>query len=109
VSNAETKEVLAAGTLGALRRSAVVRLRAAGIASPELDVRALLRHAFRIDDASLIAAPDRPVSRKELNCFEGYLRRRMSGEPIARMSGSREFWSRTFRLGPDTLVPRPES
>jgi release factor glutamine methyltransferase len=33
----------------------------------------------------------------------------MSGEPIARIAGEKEFWSRSFKLGADTLVPRPET
>jgi release factor glutamine methyltransferase len=37
------------------------------------------------------------------------VRRRLAGEPIARIVGYREFWSRSFTLGPHTLVPRPES
>src|SRR5262249_29675588 len=41
--------------------------------------------------------------------FEGYLARRLAGEPVARLVGQKEFWSLPFRLSSETLVPRPET
>src|SRR5262249_6927655 len=41
--------------------------------------------------------------------LQGYLARRMAGEPVARIVGQKEFWSLPFRLGRETLVPRPET
>lgn len=109
MNSAAIKETRVGETLGALRRSAIARLQTAGIVSPELDVRVLLRHALEVDDASLVAASDRLVSQKVQDRFEGWLHRRISGEPVARIVGFKEFWSRAFKVGLDTLVPRPDS
>jgi release factor glutamine methyltransferase len=96
-------------TVGALRRAASVRLRDAAIETAELDVRVLLQHALAVDGVTLMARPEFPLPIEAEVKFESLLRRRLSGEPIARIVGFKEFWSHSFRLGPDMLVPRPET
>jgi release factor glutamine methyltransferase len=96
-------------TLQELRAAAVKRLRAAGIEAPEFDVRILLKLALGLDDAGLVSAGRAPISAQEQACFDRLIARRMTGEPIARIAGEKEFWSRSFKLGADTLVPRPET
>jgi release factor glutamine methyltransferase len=96
-------------TLQELRAAAVKRLRAAGIDAPEADVRILLKLALGLDDAGLVSAGRAPISAQEQACFDRLIARRMSGEPIARIAGEKEFWSRSFKLGAATLVPRPET
>jgi release factor glutamine methyltransferase len=92
-----------------LRAAAVKRLRAAGIEAPEFDVRILLKLALGLDDAGLVSAGRAPISAQEQACFDRLIARRMAGEPIARIAGEKEFWSRSFKLDADTLVPRPET
>jgi len=53
--------------------------------------------------------PDAPVPPAEAAAFAALLRRRLAGEPVSRIAGRREFWSLSFRLGSDTLDPRPDS
>jgi release factor glutamine methyltransferase len=96
-------------TAGDLYRDAVARLRAAGIESAQLDARVLLAHALGIDAAQLIAAPDDPVARDAQSRFDESIARRAMREPVARIVGVREFWSRDFALSPAALVPRPET
>jgi release factor glutamine methyltransferase len=96
-------------TLQELRAAAVKRLRAAGIEAPEFDVRILLKLALGLDDAGLVSAGRAPISAQEQACFDRLIARRMTGEPIARIAGEKEFWSRSFKLDADTLVPRPET
>jgi release factor glutamine methyltransferase len=96
-------------TLQELRAAAVKRLRAAGIEAPEFDVRILLKLALGLDDAGLVSAGRAPISAQEQACFDRLIARRMTGEPIARIAGEKEFWSRSFKLGADTLEPRPET
>jgi release factor glutamine methyltransferase len=96
-------------TLQELRAAAVKRLRAAGIEAPEFDVRILLKLALGLDDAGLVSAGRAPISAQEQDCFDRLIIRRAAGEPIARIAGEKEFWSRSFKLGADTLVPRPET
>jgi release factor glutamine methyltransferase len=92
-----------------VRRAIAARLGAAGIESAELDARVLLAHALGRNAAQLIAAADEPLPVEAVARADHLVRRRLAGEPVARIVGRREFWSREFRLGPDTLVPRPES
>lgn len=94
---------------GALYRDAVARLRAAGIESAQLDARVLLAHVLGVDLGQLVAASDDPVGRDEQDRFEEAIARRAAGEPVARIIGVKEFWSRDFALSPETLVPRPET
>ena len=96
-------------SIAALRRSAAARLCEGGVESAEADARILLSHALGMEDAAILAESDVKVAEDARRRFEGFLARRLAGEPIARIIGRKEFWSRSFRLGPDTLVPRPET
>lgn len=97
------------GTAAALCREAAAALRAAGIEGASLDARLLLAHALGLEASQLVARADDPVPDAAHVRFAEFLARRAAGEPVARILGAREFWSRTFALSPQTLVPRPES
>jgi release factor glutamine methyltransferase len=96
-------------TLRELRLEAVARLQAAKIETPEADARILLKLALGMDDAAVVAASQMPVSEQQQARFENLIARRIAGEPVARIAGHKEFWSRSFKLNADTLVPRPET
>jgi release factor glutamine methyltransferase len=96
-------------SIGAFSRSAAARLRKGGVESAESDARVLLAHALGMDGAALLAESAATASEGAQRRLDGFLERRLAGEPIARIVGRKEFWSRSFRLGPDTLVPRPET
>jgi release factor glutamine methyltransferase len=57
----------------------------------------------------LIAHPKQVVSPADAHAFGEAARRRAAGEPLAYLTGWREFYGRPFRVGPDVLVPRPET
>ena len=76
----------------ALTANAVGRLAAAGIDNPRLDARLLLAHAS--GDAAR---------------FESLVARRVAREPLAYITGHKEFWSLDFEVGPGVLIPRPET
>lgn len=71
---------------------AAERLRTAGIESARADARILLEHASRNGSD-----------------FELLLQRRLRHEPVAYITGHREFWSLDFEVGPGVLIPRPET
>jgi release factor glutamine methyltransferase len=96
-------------TVATLRRKATELLRDKGIESAELDARILLARALGVDTARLVAAGDEPVARMDRDRFAALVARRLAGEPVARIVGTKEFWSRPFALSPDVLVPRPET
>jgi release factor glutamine methyltransferase len=93
-----------AGVLAALRE----RL---GAASPSaaLDAEILVAHVAGTGRSALAADPGRPLGPEELLALESLARRRLAGEPVAYLTGRREFWSLDLEVTPAVLVPRPET
>jgi release factor glutamine methyltransferase len=77
--------------------------------SPRLDAMLLLWQATGRPRASFFAFPERLVSRVERLEFAELVARRVRGEPLAYIVGSHEFFSLPLLVGPDVLVPRPET
>lgn len=108
--NAALRSAAASGVaLQDLRMAAVERLRAAGVESPEAGARVLLKFALSLDDAALVSASRTLISEEQRAYIGRLIDRRIAGEPVARIIGRKEFWSHSFQLGADTLVPRPET
>jgi release factor glutamine methyltransferase len=74
-----------------------------------LEARVLAAHAWQVSHAWLIAHDTDPLSNAKVTAFETLLNRRMAGEPIAYLTGTREFYGRPFRVSPDVLIPRPDT
>lgn len=96
------------GRMAALRALAA-EFRTAGLATPELDARALLLHTAGLTIEALLAEPDRPLSAEAAAALAAAGERRLAGEPVARLTGTKEFWGLPLRLAAATLVPRPET
>lgn len=92
--------------LGAARLAAVGL---AGRAEARLDAEVLLAHALGLPRLTMLLDTSRPVGDSESRRFEELLARRETGEPVAYITGVREFWSLEFRVTPATLIPRPDS
>ncbi len=99
----------AAPTVAAARRALAESFRAAALDSPELDARILVGHALGLDHAALAAAAARILDPQERDAIRALAQRRLAREPVARILGSKEFWSLPLALDPATLVPRPET
>ena len=82
-------------------------LRVPGIAP--LDARVLLRAALGVSDAQLAAHPERVPDAARRERFLEWARRRRAGEPVAYLTGRREFYSLSFKVTPAVLIPRPET
>ena len=91
------------------RRALATRLQAAGIEEPSLDARLLVGAALGLDLTGLVTQAARRFTPEEAKRLEGYARRRLAHEPVARILGTREFWGLPFRLSEATLVPRPDT
>ena len=91
------------------RRALTARFKSAGIESAELDARILAGAALSLDLTGLITAAARPVTATEAARLEELARRRLEGEPVARILGMREFWGLPLQLTAATLVPRPDT
>jgi release factor glutamine methyltransferase len=91
------------------RRALAHAFRSTGLDTPELDARVLVGHALGLDHAALATAASQPLSERDAARIAEFAARRLAREPVARIVGYREFWGLDVRLGPATLVPRPET
>jgi release factor glutamine methyltransferase len=98
-------QLLAAG----LRRLQQVSVAADAGATPALDAELLLAHALGLPRARLRSHPETPVEASTARDYHGLIERRASGEPLAYLTGWREFWSLRLAVSPAVLVPRPET
>jgi release factor glutamine methyltransferase len=100
---------LAGRTVEAARRALTARFKSNNIDSAELDARILVGAALDLDLSGVIAAANRALTSDESIRLEDFARRRLSGEPIARILGLKEFWGLPLTLSAATLVPRPDT
>jgi release factor glutamine methyltransferase len=77
--------------------------------TPTLDAEVLLRHVLGVSRAALLAHPELPISESDWRRYRRLLRRRAAGEPVAYLTGTREFMGLEFRVNRHVLVPRPET
>jgi release factor glutamine methyltransferase len=77
--------------------------------SAALDAEILLAHCLQKDRAHLFAWPEREVAADAAAEFRALLARRAAGEPIAYITGRREFWSLPLAVNSSTLIPRPDT
>src|SRR5882757_5740117 len=96
-------------TVETARRALTAQLKSAAIESAELDARILTGHALGLDLTGLISAAQRQLAPDESARLAEFARRRLAGEPVARIVGEREFWGLPLRLSSATLVPRPDT
>ena len=80
-----------------------------GLDSPRLTAELLLAHVLRTSRVRLYTDLDRPLEATELAAYRGLIARRAAGEPTSYLTGTREFYGRTFAVDPRVLVPRPET
>jgi release factor glutamine methyltransferase len=96
-------------TVEQARRALGMAFRSAGLDTPDLDARILVGHALALDHAGIVAAAARPLVENEASQIAAVAARRIAGEPVARIVGTREFWGLPLAVTPAVLVPRPET
>ncbi len=69
----------------------------------------LLAHVLGLSRLDLYLRYDQPLAPEELSRFKALMLRRRQGEPVAYLTGHREFWSLDFLVTPGVLIPRPET
>ena len=104
-----TDSITRTQTIGAARRALAEAFRAAGLDSPELDAQILTGHALGLDRTALLRNAERELTASETDAIAALKARRLAREPVARITGLKEFWSLEFAVTPATLVPRPET
>ncbi|HEX2226273.1 MAG TPA: peptide chain release factor N(5)-glutamine methyltransferase [Candidatus Binatia bacterium] len=81
----------------------------AGVESARLDAEALLRHVLGLTREDLFTRLREQISVPDQHRFRRLLRRRAAREPLAYITGHKEFWSLDFVITPAVLIPRPET
>ncbi len=76
--------------------------------SSYIDAKILLEFATQKQDL-LLLPQNSSVSNTEFETFEKLLKRRQKGEPVAYITGFKEFFGLNFKVSKDTLIPRPDS
>ncbi|MFQ1896514.1 peptide chain release factor N(5)-glutamine methyltransferase [Aeromonas veronii] len=77
--------------------------------SPRADADVLLCHLLGCRRSYLMTWPERELDAAQQATLQGWLARRLNGEPIAHLVGEREFWSLPLKVSPATLIPRPDT
>ncbi|MEN6458407.1 MAG: HemK/PrmC family methyltransferase [Thermoguttaceae bacterium] len=96
-------------TVGRLLQWTADYLKTRGSDSPRLDAEVLLAHALGCQRIELYTSFEDVPADEPRTAFRELVRRRAEGMPVAYLVGAREFYSLSFRVTPDVLIPRPET
>lgn len=96
-------------TVLALLRWATGYFEERGVSEPRASAEILLAHTLGLSRLDLYLRHDQPLAPEELARFKALILRRRLGEPVAYLTGHKEFWSLDFLVTPATLIPRPET
>ena len=84
-------------------------LASAQLAIGRIEARVLLREVLRQDDAYLLAHGADALTATQAQQYDVLVARRVAGEPVAYITGRREFYGRDFAVTPAVLIPRHET
>ena len=77
--------------------------------SAKLDAQVLLLHILQKPRSYLFTWPEHALSDEQQSQFNVFIQRRLKGEPVAHITGQREFWSLSLEVNATTLIPRPDT
>jgi release factor glutamine methyltransferase len=80
-----------------------------GLLTPRLDAELLAGHALGLARVQLYAQFDRPLEASELGALRELVKRRQGGEPVAYLTGRKEFWSLELHVDDRVLIPRADT
>ena len=81
----------------------------AGSPVGRMETRILLMHALGLSRIQLITQSEQVLNAEQLQQMQDLIQRRFNGEPIAYLTGEREFFGLPFRVSPDVLIPRADT
>jgi len=84
-------------------------LREGGVENPDIVARDLMKRTMEVSDLDIISNERRELYSGKIEELNQCLKRHISGEPVSRIFGEREFWGLPFRITPDVLDPRPDT
>jgi release factor glutamine methyltransferase len=79
------------------------------IENPRATAEVLLAHTLRKERIDLYVCYDQPLASEELQHFKTLIKKRIEREPVAYITGVKEFWSMEMQVTPAVLIPRPET
>jgi len=85
------------------------RFLSAGIEEALLEAELLMRHALNLDAVRLFRDFEKELNPQQEQRINTLVERRIKGEPLAYITGRREFYGLEFAVNPDVLIPRPET
>ena len=77
--------------------------------TPRLDAELLICHILNIPKTRLITEPNQTLEAEQILAINTLVQQRIEGQPVAYLTGQRDFWDMTLKVTPDTLIPRPET
>ncbi|WP_024609878.1 peptide chain release factor N(5)-glutamine methyltransferase [Pseudoalteromonas sp. TB64] len=89
--------------------AAGANLLASSSESAKLDAQVLLLHILQKPRSYLFTWPENELNAEQQQQFELFCQRRLNGEPVAHITGQREFWSLLLEVNATTLIPRPDT
>lgn len=95
--------------IGALVRELRDQFRAKGLETADLDARLLVADALDLDSSAVILHADDEAWEEACAKARAHCEKRLSGFPVGRILGHREFWGLEFDLNAETLEPRPDT
>jgi len=96
-------------TVGGVLKRAQETLIAAGVPEPEADAQVLVAHVLGVERLNLFLNMDRVLSSAEKKTLAGLILERTKRKPLQHILGEQEFWSLSFKVTPEVLIPRPET
>jgi len=90
-------------------RKAEEHLTGSGVETPRLDAEVLLSHVLGVERIDLYSKREIPLGASHLEQFDSFIGRRATREPVAYITGVKEFWSMPVKLTKNVLIPRPET
>lgn len=106
MSSPETPGPQNVGEMQTMARSFLERK---GIPEARLEADLLVAHALKMDRLGMLLHLDKPLLPEEVDAARELLVRRSKREPVAYITGQREFYGHNFHVGSGALIPRPES
>jgi release factor glutamine methyltransferase len=97
-------------SVGKLLQRATQILSERGIETPRLDAELLLAHSLGFENrVKLYTEFERPLTEEEVETFRRLVVRRVKGEPVAYITGKKDFYHFTFKVKRGVFIPRPET
>jgi release factor glutamine methyltransferase len=96
-------------TIGWILTQTTLFFKKHSLESARLEAELLLSHVLGLDRLRLYTDHDRPLNSGEINKYKEVISQRLSGKPLAYITGEKQFLNWDFYVTPDVLVPRPET